>query len=227
MKISRTTKVAVLGGAAVIGLLPIAAGQAMASDHGTSSLTSVSEPSSKIVLSPSQVSAIVAARGSYRAAVTKARVALESALSTIRTNLDSSVSQQREAVLTARDAYWLALQFGGDATAARSAMDTAVAAYRAALTTAQATAVTSVNAARTTASTALDAAKTAYVTAVTAQFPAGTTVPRRLLMMPRVTLHVQDEITGIMRFSKESLSGLALGSGDHGWSAGMGNASDD
>lgn len=186
MKVTTASKAVLLGTAAAIALLPLAAGSASASDFRPSNRYQISTPG--FVLTPAQATAITAARGAYRTSAAQGKAALESALATIRVGLDSTVAPQREAVLNARDAYLVAVEFGGDVTGTRAALDAALADCRTALKTAQAAAWTQAAAARANADAALTAARNAYVAAVTAQFPAGTVIPQRLLMPPRVQL---------------------------------------
>lgn len=224
MRITNVKKTIAVSGIVGLSLLPIAAGSAVASDRGSyeSSRASSSNP----VLSPSQLAAIAAARSAYRAAAAKAADSLDSALATIQADLSRAIAPQLESLLAARDAYWLAAQYGGDTTATRTALGTAFTNFRAALAAAQGVAWSQSRTARASTATALESARAAYITAVTAQFPVGSVVPQRLLMPPRVDVFDEDEIQEVKGFSKELMHGMGMDSGGHGWWTNRGNEED-
>ena len=81
----------------------------------------------------------------------------------------------------AKDAYVFTRATGGDATAAKTALDNAAAAYKAALQTARTASKTALDNAKAAARTALEKARTDYVAAVTAAVP---NAPQALLVPP-------------------------------------------
>lgn len=141
------------------------------------------EDQSSMTLTPTQITAVTAARGDYLKAAWQAKVVYRTDVTKARDAMDASLQTPRLNVLLAKDAYEVAVRYGGDATATKAALTSALSAYRTAYEAALGTAKTATDAARTTQRTALDKAKSTYVAAISAAFP-GTTPPRSLVNLP-------------------------------------------
>lgn len=136
-----------------------------------------------VPLTAAQVTAVTAARADYLKAAWQAKITYRADVTKARDAMDTVLLSPRLNVLLAKDAYEVAVRYGGDVAGSKAALDTALSAYRSAYTSALATARTATDAARATLRTALDTAKAKYTAAITAVF-AGTSVPPSLLNPP-------------------------------------------
>lgn len=137
----------------------------------------------RIALTSAQVTAVTAARADYLRTAWQAKLAYRTDVVKARDAMDATLQTPRLNVLLAKDAYEVAVRYGGDVSGTKTALDAALSAYRSAFTTALATAKTATDAARTVLRATLTNAKATYVAAVTAAF-AGTTIPKSLLNPP-------------------------------------------
>lgn len=137
----------------------------------------------ELVLTPAQVTAVTAARADYLKTAWQAKIVYRTAVLDARDAMDATLQTPRLNVLLAKDAYEVAVRFGGDVTGTRAALDASISAYRTAYASALATARASTDAARATLRTTLTNARATYIAAITAVF-AGTTVPESLLNPP-------------------------------------------
>lgn len=136
-----------------------------------------------VLLTSAQVTAVTAARADYLKAAWQAKITYRADVTQARDAMDTVLLSPRLNVLLAKDAYEVAVRYGGDVAGTKAALDTALSAYRSAYASALATAKTATDAARATLRTALDTAKAKYTAAITAAF-AGTGVPPSLLNPP-------------------------------------------
>lgn len=171
-----------------------------------------------VPLTSAQVTAVTAARADYLKAAWQAKITYRADVTKARDAMDTALQSPRLNVLLAKDAYEVAVRYGGDVAGTKAALDTAVASYRSAYTSALATARTATDSARAALRTALDAAKAKYVAAITASFP-GTSVPRGLLNPPGPKMGWFQDHDGWMGLAKEF--GLRE-KFDMGWPMGMG-----
>lgn len=137
----------------------------------------------RLTLTTAQVTAVTAARADYLKAAWQAKTTYRTEVVKARDSMDASLQAPRLNVLLAKDAYEVAVRYGGDVTGTKAALETAIAAYRSAYTSALNTARTATDAAKLALRAALNNARSTYVAAITAAF-VGTTVPPSLLNPP-------------------------------------------
>lgn len=134
-----------------------------------------------ISLDAAQRAAVLTARSAYITTATGVRKAYHDSVESILDAARAATAPAQLAYEIAKDAYALTRATGGDATAAKAALDTAAATYKAALQSARTTAQPKLDAAKTTARDSLEAAANTYVTAVKAAVP---DAPAALLVPP-------------------------------------------
>lgn len=134
-----------------------------------------------VSLNDTQRAAVLTARSAYITTATGVRKAYQDSVEAILDEARATTAPAQLAYEIAKDAYAFTRATGGDATAARTALENAASAYKAALQSARTTAQPKLDTARTTARNALEAARNAYVTAVKAAVP---DAPAALLVPP-------------------------------------------
>lgn len=134
-----------------------------------------------ITLDDGQRSAVLKARSDYLTAASGIRKTYRDSVEATLDAARATTSSAQLAYDIAKDAYAFTRATGGDATATKTAFDTASAAYKAVLQSARATARPKLDSAKSTARDALEAARNGYVAAVTAAVP---NAPRALLVPP-------------------------------------------
>lgn len=162
--------------------LALALGSAGIASAGSSATApSDRRDDASITLSDGQRSAVLAARSAYLSAAAGIRTTYRDAVEGILDTAQAATAPTLLGYEIAKDAYAFTRITGGDATAAKSAFDSARAAYRTALESARAVAKPQLDAAKATARDALAKAGSDYVAAVNAAVP---NAPRALLVPP-------------------------------------------
>jgi hypothetical protein len=168
----------VMASATALLVVAVPMGVAHADDHGGPS------GSASVTVTDAQRAGIISARAAYLDSSAAINKTYRATMQSISDGVVADTSAQALALDKAKDALQITAMTGGDTAAAKAAVDAAQTALQDALSAAKASAKTKSDAARATQQQALDAAKTAYQAAVTALFPAGATIPGRLLDPP-------------------------------------------
>jgi hypothetical protein len=134
-----------------------------------------------VTLTPEQRTTVLAARSAYLTSAAGIRTTYGDAVAAALKTARATTQPAGLAYEIAKDAYVFTRATGGDATAAKAALDTAATTYKAALQAARTASKPALDEAKSVARTALEKARTDYVGAVTSAVP---NAPQSLLVPP-------------------------------------------